>query len=158
MPLACLCLSNPESSVPESGLTGLEICFWNAAWALALKTCGDFAPFFSPFLGTQFSLMPSVGKFRYSQRLFISLCIRSKCLYYLTCRKDTDGKLTRNCKPDFQVEGVGGAPLWWSSERAVSGALPVYTGREPGFLIIQICRSNSVIQDYFDIFYEFNRH
>ena len=41
-----------------------------------------------------------------------------------------------NCKPNFQVECAGAAPLRWSSERAVGGALPVYTGGELGLVII----------------------
>lgn len=42
----------------------------------------------------------------------------------------------KNSKPNLQVEDVGAGPLWWSSERVASGALPVYTGRGLGFVIV----------------------
>lgn len=54
------------------------------------------------------------------------------------------------------MEAAGAAAQWWSLGHAVSGALLVYAGRELFFVITPKSKSNSVIQDHFDILDEFN--
>lgn len=96
--LACACLSHPESSVLESGPTGLEIC--------SLKSClrsgsvdlqGNRFDFIFHF-SSGYLVLPA-AKCRQTQMksarvCSLLLCIRSKSIHEWIIREDNDQKVT----------------------------------------------------------------
>lgn len=108
MVLACACLSNPESSVLESGLTGLEIC--------SLKSCLRSGSidlqgnrFYFIFQSSSEYLVLTAAKGRQIQIKSVGVCSCSSVSAPSPCIIRSLGKIMirswcRSCRAHFQVE------------------------------------------------------
>lgn len=156
--LACACLSNPESSVLESGLTGLEIC--------SLKSCLRSGSadlwgnrFYFIFQSSSGYLVLTAAKCRQIQMKSARVCSCSSVWGPSLFITRSLGQIVtrswrRSSKAHFQVQfPMDELRVCSQCSSASSHCQGIGLPYHP-----QICGGNSVIQDYFDIFYVFNRH
>lgn len=149
--------------MPESGLTGLEICSLKSRLRFEFEDLQGNSLYFI-FLSSSGYPNLTDAKCRqiHIKPVGVCSCFSVSGPSLLIIRPAGKIMITswrENCQPNFQVECVGAAPLRRSSEPAGQWSSARLHWQGTGLWYQpQIFRSNSVIQDYFDILYELIRY